>query len=335
MSKIALVVGVNFYTKYNQLSGCINDANDIANLLSTHENGDKNFEVKKICVSDKFSAIDSNTLLKEVKSIFDNNHNDTALFYFSGHGGITKDKGGFIAASTTENISTGVSLAELIEIINDSHVKNKIIIIDACHSGEMGNHPLLDCNASLIGEGVTILTASSKEQYAMEDDLGPYNRHGVFTKLLLSALEGGASNILGQITPGSIYAHIDKAIGNFGQRPIFKTNTNRFIEIRNVRPRININEIRELPKIFSDEDTIFTLDQSYESDSNVPKAYSNKKPCNEQNHKKFKILQNLNRVDLVIPIDAEHMYYAAMDEKACKLTPIGKFYFELAKNKKL
>lgn len=58
---------------------------------------------------------------------------------------------------------------------------------------------------------------------------GEINGHGVFTDLLLQALQGGAANITGQITPGSVYAYIDQALGEWKQKPIFKTNIKRFI----------------------------------------------------------------------------------------------------------
>jgi hypothetical protein len=42
-------------------------------------------------------------------------------------------------------------------------------------------------------------------------------------------------------------------------------------------------------------------------------------------------LQRLNRVGLVIPVDADAMYWAAINEKSCKLTPLGKHYWSMSK----
>ena len=39
------------------------------------------------------------------------------------------------------------------------------------------------------------------------------NGHGVFINLLIESLNGGASDILGNITPGSVYAYIDQVLG--------------------------------------------------------------------------------------------------------------------------
>lgn len=37
----------------------------------------------------------------------------------------------------------------------------------------------------------------------------------------------------------------------------------------------------------------------------------------------------MNRVNLVVPVDAPHMYHAAMESKACKLTVLGEHYRRL------
>ena len=60
-----------------------------------------------------------------------------------------------------------------------------------------------------------------EEQYAIES-----KGTGVFTNLLVDALYGAASNLIGDVTPGSVYAHIDQSLGAWEQRPIFKTNVN-------------------------------------------------------------------------------------------------------------
>lgn len=334
MGKAALVVGINYYEHQAGLSGCVKDAKSIKKLLSSHQNNEQNFEVKYLVSKDNKNPINSSDLLTEVESLFNNKHNNIALFYFSGHGGINSDNGGYLSASDTNISDNALYMKKLIKIINKSKVKNKIIILDTCHSGDMGNHPSYKKLGSCIGEGVSILTASSKEQKAHEND-SLFNRHGIFTELLIDALNGGSASIIGQVTLGSIYAHIDKALGNFGQRPIFKTNTNRFIVIRNIKPQIKIKDLRKLSKIFSKPTTKYSLDQTYELDKDVPDTYSNKKTCIPQNNKIFRILQNLNRVNIVVPVGRKDMYYAAMDEKACKLTPLGQFYWELTKNKKL
>jgi len=45
-------------------------------------------------------------------------------------------------------------------------------------------------------------------------------------------------------------------------------------------------------------------------------------------------LQLYESVGLVEPVDAEHMYFAAMNSKSCKLTALGLHYWKLAKDKR-
>lgn len=334
MGKAALVVGINYYEHQSNLYGCVNDAIKINKLLAEHANEDQNFETKCLVADSPTQPISSSTLREEINNLFNNKHNNIALLYFSGHGGITSENSGYLATSDTQQSDSGILMKDIIEIVNASKVPNKIIILDTCHSGDMGNHPSYKDVGSCIGEGVTILTASSQEQTAQEND-ETFNRHGVFTELLIDALEGGSASIIGQITLGSIYAHIDKALGNFGQRPIFKTNTNRFIVIRQFTPQVKLSELRELYTIFAEPTIEYSLDQTYELDKDIPDTYLNKKTCIPENNRVFRILQNLNRVNIVVPVGTKDMYYAAMDEKACKLTLLGQFYWELAKNKRL
>ena len=43
----------------------------------------------------------------------------------------------------------------------------------------------------------------------------------------------------------------------------------------------------------------------------------------------FAELQKLEGVGLVVPVEEEHMYFAAMKSKGCELTSIGKQYWRL------
>ena len=44
------------------------------------------------------------------------------------------------------------------------------------------------------------------------------------------------------------------------------------------------------------------------------------------NNEIFAILQKYNRLNLLVPIGAEHMWNAAMESKSCKLTRLGEHY---------
>lgn len=71
---------------------------------------------------------------------------------------------------------------------------------------------------------MTVLTASTANQYAMETS----EKAGVLTTLFADALNGAAADLMGSITPGSVYAHIDQSLGTWAQRPVFKTTVKTF-----------------------------------------------------------------------------------------------------------
>ncbi|MEZ4805800.1 MAG: caspase family protein, partial [Bacteroidia bacterium] len=152
------------------------------------------------------------------------------------------------------------------------------------------------------------------------------NGSGVFTSLLVDALNGSASNLVGEITPGSVSAHIDQSLGPWEQRPIFKTNVKTFISLRKVQPPISLSELKEIVELFPKKEDIFSLDPSFEPSD---------KSANEENTEKFSLLQKFNRINLVVPIDEEHMYYAAMNSKACQLTILGEHYWNLVKKDRI
>lgn len=314
----ALVVGIDYYDNIQRLYGCVNDAYSVKNVLERNGDGTINFSVNLLVATDSVSRITRKELKDTVQELF-NDDCEVALFYFAGHGYI-ESTGGYLITSDCKDGDDGFSLNDLIKIVNQSKCRNKVIILDSCHSGIAGT-PDENQNDAVIHEGVTILTASSARQYSSEKD-----GHGVFTTLLVDALNGGAANLVGDITPGSVYAHIDQSLGPWEQRPLFKTNVKNFTSLRKVSPPISLNDLKQITELFDDPGREYMLDDTYEPDSANPNA---------ENVKKFGVLQKYNRVNLVIPVGAEHMYYAAMENKSCKLTPLGIHYWNLVKNNRI
>ena len=316
--KKALVVGINYYEQVGQLHGCVNDSYAVSQVLRRHMDGSKNFDVAQFTAVDKDTSIDRKQLKDLVKELFKDD-SEIAVFYFAGHGHV-ESTGGFLITSECKHGDDGLSLDEVLTIANESKAKNKILILDSCHSGIAGTPKSLGDKA-LLSEGMTILTASSKDQYANES-----NDSGVFTSLLVDALNGGAANLLGDITPGSIYAHIDQSLGSWEQRPIFKTNVKAFTSLRKVTPPIQLSDLQQITALFLSPDYEFPLDPSFEPQPPAPNHGISPDPLNNA---KFAVLQKLNRLNLVKPVGEEHMYFAAMNSKACKLTVLGEHYWNL------
>jgi uncharacterized caspase-like protein len=250
MSKKALVIGINSYPS-SPLAGCINDANSISALLEHNEDGSPNFNVRKVLDVRCHSEIK-----KSVKELFSGD-DDIALLYYSGHG-FSNELGGYIVAPDFTDCGEGLSMSDVLALANQSGCRNKVIILDCCHAGAMGNYPAITANNNcIIGSGMTVLTASGEHESAMEID-----GHGAFTSLLISALQGGAADLKGEVSPGGIYAYVDKALAEWDQRPMFKTNVNSFVSLRSTEPLIPLKTIRRITEYFPYRDEEFKLDPS-------------------------------------------------------------------------
>lgn len=319
--KKALVVGINNYPDA-PLLGCVPDAKEFARLIEFNDDHSRNFNVNlQLNISRKHS------LLEMITELFAGS-NHTALLYFSGHG-FLNELGGYLVTPDHQKYDQGISMNEILLLANQSKARDKIIILDCCHSGAMAEIPRLQ--SLPIENGITILTACRPNEAAME-----VRGKGIFTSLLLEAMKGGAANISGEVTPGSIYAYIDQALGPWDQRPVFKANVSEFISLRTVAPRINVHTLREITKYFPDVAATRPLDPSYEStnDPEVPHLY--KPPYATPEHVAvLQKLQQMHRAGLVAPVDETHMYWEAMNSGGCQLTPLGAYYHRLVKDKKI
>ncbi len=323
--RLALIVGINHYDYGDPLYGCVDDAHSVKAILERHGDGSINFDCKIHTGTGSSDRVVRSRLKDDVAELF-KTPADIALFYFAGHGHI-EATGGYLLATDSKRGDEGLSLSDVLTMANQSPARNKIIILDSCHSGIAGTPPSAQGLASLA-EGLTILTASSADQYATEE-----NGRGVFTTLLVDALHGGAANLTGDITPGSIYAHVDQSLGSWGQRPIFKTNVRQFVSLRKVLPQIPMDELRRILEFFPKRGQDFQLDPTFEPemkgrDPGMPDPIP-------ENTRIFAILQRYNRLNLVVPVDAPHMWHAAMQSKSCKLTVLGEHYRNLIEKQRL
>lgn len=321
----ALIAGIDYYDSIESLSGCVSDAQSVKGVLERHADGTVNFVTPLLLTaSSETDRIERARLKEAVRDLFADDA-EIALFYFAGHGYID-DTGGYLCASDSKTGDDGLSLAEVMTFANKSDAKNKIIILDSCHSGIVGDHPDHQRLAE-IREGTTLLTASTADQYAVEDaDKGS----GVFTGLFVDALNGSAANLVGDVTPGSVYAHIDQSLGPWAQRPVFKTNVKTFVSLRKAAPPIALADLQAIVTHFPRPDFQFRLDPSFEPErAQADSLNEGIPPPDRGNTAVFAVLQRYVKVNLVRPVGAPHMWHAAMTSKACELTVLGEHYWRL------
>lgn len=313
----ALVVGINDYS-WSPLKGCINDANVIGDALKEHYDGKPNFHVKSL-TSDKHKVTKAQ-LFKSIKDLF-TRPADTVILFFSGHGA-NGDLGGYLVTQDGEKYNLGVSLNEVVELANMAKNINEIIIIlDTCFSGITGNINPMNANVASIREGVSILASSTQNQSSVEK-----NGQGLFTSIILEAINGGGADVMGQVTVAGLYNYADKVLGPWQQRPVFKSHVTELSVLKSGNPQISFPQLRLLAEYFPEADFEFKLDPGFESEL---------KPKNEEKEKVFALLQKFRDCNMLKPVGEEHLYHAAKNSKACCLTDLGKLYWRMITTNKV
>lgn len=308
--KRALLVGVDDYDNFNSLSGCVRDVNRLSPLLARHESGSPNFDCRTLTTA--ANRVTRGTFLGALDELLAPGA-DVALLYFAGHGKpvandvvlVTQDGG---------DADPGVSLAELLGKVQHSNVPEIILVLDCCFGGSAGGVPQLGSSTSSLKAGVSILTASRGDQTATDS--------GAFSAYLKGALEGGAADVQGKITLAGLYAYISESFGPWEQRPVFKANVDRLHELRACHPAVPPEELRRLPEFFPSADSEMQLDPTYEPDA---------QPSHPEHEAIFRILQRYRDAKLLKPMGEDHLYYAAVNFKSCRLLALGKHYWFLAK----
>jgi len=322
MSRRALLIGIDNYPPPNTLNGCVADVMMLRDALSSNGDGTHNFETETL-----INEPSGRVAMGQIEALFAGSH-EVALLYFSGHGreSTTGSEIVFPLEASSGGYYKGLQMRSIMDIVNRSTAKNKVIILDCCHAGDFGRYSI-DIDNSDLRPGVSILSACKGDESALQDKVAG---HSVFTKALCMALNGAAADYLGNITIGSLYAYMDMFFNASEQRPVFKTNATEFVPIRKLQPKVPTVVINEIVTLFPNVNDLYPLDSSYEETNAVGKVQGLKDPQADAAHVAImKKLQMLVRIGFVEPVDAKYMYYAAMESKSCRLTELGKYYWHI------
>jgi WD40 repeat protein len=199
MSRDALVVGINTYQfdRLANLQAPSEDAEAIAQLLERY--GD--FKVTRLpAVKDKpnntirvgkKTEVTLTQLEEAIVQLFKPESQqipDTALLYFSGHG-LLKNRGiqeGFLASSDVNPDlgNWGLSMRWLRELLRESEVRQQIIWLDCCYSGEILN--IAEADPGYVGKARDRCFIAASWEKAFEE-IG--SNHSVLTAALLKGLK--------------------------------------------------------------------------------------------------------------------------------------------------
>lgn len=314
--KRALLVGVDEYDNFSPLGGCVNDVLALQPLLERNADGTKNFDCK--ARTNATDRVTRDSLIADFGELLGGGA-DVALLYFAGHGaGASGDV--TLCAQDGTGATPGVELSRVLAMVRASTVKEVIIILDCCFAGGAGGVPQLGEGVIAVRDGVTILAASRADQPAAETADG----RGEFSTYLCGALEGGAAEILGSVTVAGVYAYLDESFGAWSQRPVLRANLDRLHQLRKCDPAVSLDSLRRLTELFPAADFELPLDPSYEW---------TEEPRDEEHEADFGILRACRAAKLVEPVGAEpnDLYWAALQNKACRLTALGRHYWNRAR----
>ncbi|BAY80094.1 pentapeptide repeat-containing protein (plasmid) [Nostoc linckia NIES-25] len=227
MSRDALVVGINTYDRLKSLNAPASDGEAIAQILQqygefrvTRLPAVKDKENQTIRVG-KQTKVSLTQLEKAIVQLFnpDGKPPDTALLYFSGHG-LRKNVGiqeGFLATSEVnpEAGNWGLSLQWLRRLLQESEVRQQIVILDCCYSGEVLNFAEADPGDRGKGRDRCFIAASRDFEVAFEDI---NSQHSVLTAALLQGLEPKQDRWVSNYTLVDL---LNQQYHPFPQRPIF------------------------------------------------------------------------------------------------------------------
>ena len=331
MRKLALLVGINIYPSdtFENLNCCEADAEAMEAVLARHapisggDRGPVNFATRLMTSKDP-EPITTQRLREAVHHVMTQPMGDgQVLFYFSGHG-LANENGGYLVTQDSTPEIPGYPMSELLEAANTSRNDSVMIILDCCHSGQIGN--ITDgegFNRVSIGPNVTVLAGSGASQKSAEGF-----ENSIFTELLLEALDGGAADARGEVTAAAMYAYLEQSLGPWDQRPVYKSYARRLEPIRRCVPAVPDAVLSRLPEWFRRSDSSYAMDPSYERSD--PSCEESKVAIFDQ----FKLLRNSHL--LKTPLNEEtgkekDLYYVALDSDVVSLTPQGRLFWKRAK----
>jgi Caspase domain len=325
--KRALLIGIDDYPEA-PLLGCVADADAMASMLRAHANGERNYTVKTL--THPREAVGRSAIRAAMEELFSNAPHFDLFFYFSGHGRRTAF-GAELVGSDLE----GVSLGDLLALANGSAAKSVTIVLDCCFSGDVGNagglQPIQVAeefrkNISVLADGVAVLAASRPTQPALEAA-----GQGVFTRLLLDGLSGGATDHVGKVTALSLYAYASAALGEWDQRPIFKAHLADTPVLRIGPPWLDPALLRRLPEMFSTRDSRVCMTPAHEGEGRpFPPGV-----LGTPEQQAFDYFKKLRNAGLLTTDNDEDHYFVAMNSREVYLTPLGRYFWDRAKRQQL
>ena len=229
----ALVIGINEYKNPRlQLNYAVADATLFASTLK--KGASPLFEKVEVKMLSSREETTRENILKELKAMQSLNPDDLFVLYVASHG--TVDDGEYflvtsnVGSTRTERLKTdAIGQSVFKELIGNIPATKKMIIIDTCNAGALGEAIQVamltrgmseDTAMKILSRAVgsTILSASTSMQEALEG----YQGHGLFTYVLTEGLKGKADKgNTGYVKTTELADYVDNEVPSLAEK-IFK-----------------------------------------------------------------------------------------------------------------
>lgn len=158
----ALIVGVSDYTVINapSLDLCFNDIFAFKKALIKGLNA----KSEDIYICGESKTVTVNDFIRSFQSIVEKiDGSDTFFFYFSGHGAKKNNENYFVFSDDF------IKIQEIVNSMENICCKNKIVIIDSCHSGSknLSNISPIDINVTadqFVGHGCAVMASCNIDE---------------------------------------------------------------------------------------------------------------------------------------------------------------------------
>ncbi|MBE9138949.1 caspase family protein [Nodosilinea sp. LEGE 07088] len=237
MARYALIIGISEYDDphLKKLSKPEKDAETIATLFENYGNCEQVTVLKGRVTTYELGEALQTLLLKQAI-------NNEVRIYFTGHGITVKEalgaSQGFLATSDCEvTLKNGqpvgqqraISFSSLNDLVKRSQLSNLLMLIDACHSGDLIERELVENGFSEFKnkKDYHLITAcrNFEEAKAKRSE-----KHSVFTGAVLEALKPEKANEHGCITGDRLLDQLREALRGTSQEPI-RYGAGRSLEI--------------------------------------------------------------------------------------------------------
>lgn len=222
----ALVLGMNFYEKLDELPATVRDSAEIERVLETHLDGKPNFEVRRRDSLHE-DPVGVDTFLTAFNLFIANSDGMDLVFYFSGHGLANEWGMHLLMADQSGGAGMGVPFEMLMHRAGQERFESLTCILDCCFAGTAGKMGLPDrLDFSFLRRNVTILASSSTESF-YDDEFSDY------TKVIVDGFDGAATDLSGHVTAFELHrlAAGRLRVGRNGS-PVLKSNCSDTTDLR-------------------------------------------------------------------------------------------------------